>query len=156
MIFFCYLLFPFHFFYNYWLRTTKKQALSNDNACFPLSYYRFTPFITSFPKPPWGQSLCRKSTSGWRFLPTVLIVADAVWLRWTGQEMSRAACGRCNRYCPMNDCLLHIFNQQKSKSIPLARTLLLLPIFSALQFIFAFIFLQKTLGFIFQSAYTIW
>ena len=34
--------------------------------------------------------------------------------------------GRCNRYCPINDCLLHIFSKQKSKSILLAQTFLLL------------------------------
>ena len=62
-------------------------------------------------KSPRGQSLCRKSTSGWRFLQAVPIVADAVWLRWTGKEMSRAACGRCNRYCPTDGYVLfNIFN----------------------------------------------
>ena len=35
------------------------------------------------------------------------IVADAVWLRWTGYEMSRAACGRCNRYCPIKRHVLY-------------------------------------------------
>ena len=33
-----------------------------------------------------------------QFLYTVLIVADEVWQRWTGKEMSRVACGRCKVY----------------------------------------------------------
>ena len=53
---------------NVW---TVQQVLSDKLHVHPI-YHNFSP------KSPRGQSLCTKSTSGWKFLQAVPIAADAV------------------------------------------------------------------------------
>ena len=54
------------------------------------------------PKSPGGQSLCRKSTSGWTVARVFYGAGQSPKRQKYVQLLSGAACGRCNRYCPIN------------------------------------------------------
>ena len=51
-----------------------------------------------FSKPPGGQYLCRKSTSGWTVANVFYGAGRSPMRQKYVQLLSRAACGRCNRY----------------------------------------------------------
>ena len=71
------------------------KICGKSNRCILLNFYRCAKMVLY---------LCRKSTSRWRFLRIVQIVADQVWQRWTVKEMSRVACGRCKVYSHPTIC----------------------------------------------------
>ncbi len=52
-------------------------------------------------KSPRGQSLCKKSTSGWTVANVFYGVGRSPKRQKYVQLLSRTACGRCNRYCLM-------------------------------------------------------
>ena len=58
------------------------------------------PINNTFPKSPGGQYLCRKSTSGWTVANVFYGAGRSPMRQKYVQLLSRAARGRCNRYCP--------------------------------------------------------
>ena len=71
----------------------KKIALSEKTMCYSTCNH--------IPQIAGGQSLCKKSTSGWTGANVFYGVGRSPKRQKYVQLLSRTACGRCNRYCPM-------------------------------------------------------